>query len=147
VAKKLNTGDVIDMMAARFQMVERMGANQSDTVSFELAWRPAGLSRCTAISIPSAFTCWKVTLRCSSLTMRRSGAWSNPERAFCLLAADIVLATNNRFASFLSEAGRSVSPGTAFAPPSPVDIQRLVRVSEAYGYWNAAPAQSAAITG
>ena len=61
--------------------------------------------------------------------------------------ADIVLATNNRFASFLKEAGRSVTPGTAFAPPSSDDIQRVMRVSRAYGYWNASPAESAAVTG
>ena len=61
--------------------------------------------------------------------------------------ADIVLATNNRFASFLSEAGRPVIPGAVFAPPSPEDIQRLMRVSQAFGYWNASPAESAAITG
>jgi hypothetical protein len=61
--------------------------------------------------------------------------------------ADILLATNNRFASFLSEAGRPVTPGAVFAPPSPEDIERLIRVSQAYGYWNAPPAESAAITG
>jgi exoribonuclease R len=61
--------------------------------------------------------------------------------------ADILLATNNRFASFLSEAGRPVTPGAVFAPPSPEDIQRLMRVSQAYGYWNASPAESATTAG
>jgi hypothetical protein len=61
--------------------------------------------------------------------------------------ADIVLATNNRFSCFLSEAGRSASPSAIFTPPSPEDIQRVIRVSQAYGYWNASPAESAAVTG
>jgi Cupin domain len=61
--------------------------------------------------------------------------------------ADIILATNNRFAGFLAKAGRSATPGAAFAPPSPEDIQRVIRVSYDYGYWNASPAESAAVTG
>jgi hypothetical protein len=61
--------------------------------------------------------------------------------------ADIVLATNNRFASFLGEAGRSATPGAVFTRPTSEDIQPFMRVSQAYGYWNASPAESAAITG
>jgi len=61
--------------------------------------------------------------------------------------ADILLATNNRFATFLGVAGRSATPGAVFTPPTSEDIQRLVRVSQAYGYWNASPAESAVITG
>ena len=59
--------------------------------------------------------------------------------------ADIVLATNNRFARFLSEAGRSVTFDAPFVPPSTDDIERILRVSEAYGYWNASPAESASL--
>jgi hypothetical protein len=62
-------------------------------------------------------------------------------------AADIVLVTNNRFASFLAEAGRRAAPGAVFSAPSPENIQRVRRVSEAYGYWNASPAESVAVTG
>jgi hypothetical protein len=62
-------------------------------------------------------------------------------------AADLVLATNNRFASFLGEAGRLVAANAPFAAPSSDDIQRMLQASQAYGYWNASPAESAAITG
>jgi hypothetical protein len=88
------------------------------------------------------------------------GAGSTPVRAFWSQTASSMrfamqptrLRTsswrrNNRFASFLGEAGRPVIPDAVFAPPSPDDIQRLMRASQAYGYWNASPAESAAITG
>jgi quercetin dioxygenase-like cupin family protein len=61
--------------------------------------------------------------------------------------ADLVLATNNRLARYFREAGRPVMPGAEPVPPTPEDIQRIIRVSEAYGYWIASPAESAAITG
>ena len=61
--------------------------------------------------------------------------------------ADLILATNNRLARFFREAGRIAAPGTARLPPVPDDIQRLVRVSKAYGYWIASPTESAAMTG
>jgi hypothetical protein len=61
--------------------------------------------------------------------------------------ADLVLATNNRLARYFREAGRPVTPGAEPAPPTSEDIQRIIRVSEAYGYWIASPAESAAITG
>ena len=40
---KLNTGDLIDMMGARFEMVARMGSNQSDTVLFRTRMAPGRL--------------------------------------------------------------------------------------------------------
>jgi hypothetical protein len=60
---------------------------------------------------------------------------------------DIVLATNNRFASFLRDAGRPVVPDSPFDPPAPEDIQRVLCASEAYGYWNSTPEENGAITG
>jgi hypothetical protein len=125
-----------------------------------LTWRRASLCRRTATPIRSASISSKVRSRCSSSTTRPSGERSEPAEAFCWAhgvkhavrnpsenAADIVLVTNNRFASFLAEAGRRAAPGAVFSAPSPEDIQRVRRVSEAYGYWNASPAESAAVTG
>ena len=42
--------------------------------------------------------------------------------------------------------GETVS-GLAVLPPTPNDIQRMIRVSDAYGYWIASPGESAAVTG
>lgn len=41
----------------------------------------------------------------------------------------------------------TATPGTELLPPTPDDIQRMVRVSEVYGYWIASPAENAAVTG
>ena len=62
---KLNTGDLIDMMGARFEMVARMGSSQSDTVLFRTRMAPASLSHCIATSILSAFTSSRDRSRCS----------------------------------------------------------------------------------
>jgi hypothetical protein len=58
-----------------------------------------------------------------------------------------ILATNNRLASFFREAGRTPASGASMTPPTPENIKRVVRTSEAYGYWQASPEESAAITG
>jgi quercetin dioxygenase-like cupin family protein len=160
VTKKLNPGDLIDMMGARFQMVARMGSNQSDTVLFRTGLAPGRLVPLHSHIDPECFYVqegqlevflvddapkWRVVKPGKSLLV--ADGIKHAVRSTAKKAAEIVLATNNRFASFLSEAGRSVSPGTAFAPRSPEDVERLLRVSEAYGDWNASPAQSAAVTG
>lgn len=61
--------------------------------------------------------------------------------------ANIVLVTNDRFASFIAEAGRAATLDAPFVPPSASDIERLRAVSEAYGYRIASPDGSAAVTG
>ena len=43
MAKKLNAGDLIDMMGARFEMVARMGSEQRDTVLFRTRMAPGKL--------------------------------------------------------------------------------------------------------
>jgi hypothetical protein len=62
-------------------------------------------------------------------------------------SADLFLATNGRLARYFSEAGRPASPSVDPLPPTPEQIQRMIRVSQAYGYWIASPAESAALTG
>ena len=61
--------------------------------------------------------------------------------------ADLILATNNRLARYFREAGRPATPGMDLSPPTPDDIQRMIRVSNAYGYWIASPTGGAAVTG
>ena len=43
MSENLNTGDLIDMMGARFEMVARMGAGQNDTVLFRTRMAPGKL--------------------------------------------------------------------------------------------------------
>lgn len=63
------------------------------------------------------------------------------------VAADIMVMTNARLAAFFRESGRPATPGSDFRPAGPEDIDRVVRTSEAYGYWMSSPAEHAAITG
>lgn len=160
MTNKLNTGDLIDMMGARFEMVARMGSNQSDTVLFRTRMAPGRLVPLHSHIDPECFYLidgrievylvddaprWRVVDTGQSFLV--ADGMKHAVRNAADKTADIVLATNDRFASFLSEAGRSVTSGSVFAPPTSEDIQRLTRVSQAYGYWNASPAESAAITG
>jgi quercetin dioxygenase-like cupin family protein len=160
MTNKQNTSDLIDMMGARFEMVARMGSSQSDTVLFRTRMAPGKLVPLHSHTDPECFyllegkievflvddaSKWHVVDTGQSLLVAdgmKHAVRNTPDKA-----ADILLATNNRFASFLSEAGRPVTSGAVFAPPSPEDIQRLMRVSQAYGYWNASPAESATTTG
>ncbi len=160
MSNNLNTGDLIDMMGARFEMVARMGAEQNDTVLFRTRMSPGRLVPLHSHIDPECF--YVLDGQIEAFVVDDTPMWRAVEAGKSLLladgvkhavrnasekTADIVLATNNRFSSFLSEAGRSATPGAAFAPPSPEDIQRVIRVSQDYGYWNASPAESAAITG
>ena len=160
MTNKLNTGDLIDMMGARFEMVARMGSNPSDAVLFRTRMGPGRLVPLHSHIDPECF--YLIEGRIEVFLVDDAPKWRMVDTGQSLLVADgvkhavrnaadkiadIVLTTNNRFASFLSEAGRPVIPGAVFAPPSPEDVQRLMRVSQAYGYWNASPAESAAITG
>jgi hypothetical protein len=43
MSENLNTGDLIDMMGARFEMVARMGGDQNDTVFFRTRMAPGKL--------------------------------------------------------------------------------------------------------
>lgn len=154
-----NTGDLIDMMGARFEMVARMGSDERDVVLFRTRMAPGRLVPLHSHIDPECF--YLLEGQIEVFVVDDAPKWQGVRTGQSLLVAegkkhavrnasettaDIVLATNNRFASFLSEAGRSVTPGAVFTPPSPEDIERMIRVSQAYGYWNASPAESAAIT-
>jgi quercetin dioxygenase-like cupin family protein len=160
MSENLNTGDLIDMMGARFEMVGRMGADQNDTVLFRTRMAPGKLVPLHSHIDPECFYVlegqieafvvddtpkWRVVGAGQSLLL--ADGVNHAVRNATEKTADVVLATNNRFAGFLAEAGRSATPGSTFAPPSPEDIQRVIRVSQHYGYWNASPAESAAVTG
>jgi quercetin dioxygenase-like cupin family protein len=160
MSEDLNAGDLIDMMGARFEMVARMGADQGDTVLFRTHMAPGRLVPLHSHIDPECFYVldgqiealivddapqWRVIRAGRSLLL--ADGVKHAVRNTSEKTADIVLTTNNRFASFLAEAGRSAAPGAAFTAPSPEDIQRVLRVSQHYGYWNASPAESAAVTG
>lgn len=159
MSEKLVAGDLIDMMGARFEMVARMGGNESDTVLFRTHMAPGKLVPLHSHVDPECFYLlegeievfvvgdapkWRAVGAGRSILLADGvkHAVRNPTER----TADIVLATNNRFASFLAEAGRRAAPDAAFSAPSPEDIERVRRVSETYGYWNASPAESAAVT-
>jgi quercetin dioxygenase-like cupin family protein len=160
MSENLNTGDLFDMMGARFEVVARMGADQNDTVLFRTRMAPGKLVPLHSHIDPECFYVlegqieafvvddapdWRVVGAGESLLL--ADGVKHAVRNATEKTADIVLATNNRFAGFLAAAGRSATPGAAFAPPSPEDIQRVIRVSQDYGYWNASPAERAAVTG
>jgi quercetin dioxygenase-like cupin family protein len=160
MSKKLSTGDLIDMMGARFEMVARMGPNENDTVLFRTRMEPGKLVPLHSHIDPECF--YLLEGQIDVFVVDGAPKWRMVETGQSYLVAngmkhavrnagektaDIVLATNNRFASFLGEAGRSATPGAVFTPPTSEDIQRLMRVSQAYGYWIASSTESAAITG
>jgi quercetin dioxygenase-like cupin family protein len=156
----LKPGDLIDMLGSRFEMVALMGAEDSDTVLFRTRMAPGKLVPLHSHIDPECF--YLLEGEIEAFVVDEGPTWRGVGAGKSLLVADgvkhairnptestadMVLATNNRLASFFAEAGRSVAPDTAFSPPSPDDIQRVMQVSKAYGYWNASPAESAAVTG
>lgn len=160
MAEEIKVGGIIDMVGARFEMVARMGALPADTVFFRTRMPPGKLVPLHSHIDPECFYvlegCLEVFLvdeapKWHAIQMGQSllvadgikHAVRNPGET----AADLILATNNRFASFLGKAGHLVTADAPFVPPSSDDIQHMLQVSRAYGYWNASPAESATITG
>jgi len=152
--------ELIDMVGARFEVVARMGTGDADTVLFR--------TRMTAGKVVPLHShvdpeCFYVLNGCIEVFVVGDGPrWQAVETGRSLLVADgvkhavrntadqpadLILATNNRLARYFREAGRPAAPGTEPLPPTPDDIQRMIRVSKAYGYWIASPAESAAVTG
>jgi quercetin dioxygenase-like cupin family protein len=157
---QVEIGDIIDMVGSRFQAVARMGGGENDTVLFRTRMAPGRLVPLHSHADPECFYLlegsldvfvvddapgWRVVNTGESLLL--AGGVKHAVRNAASVGADIVLATNNRFARFLLEAGRRVAVDAPFVPPTPEDIGRLLRVSASYGYWNATPAESAAVTG
>jgi quercetin dioxygenase-like cupin family protein len=121
MTNNLSTGDSIDMMGARFEMVARMGSNKSDTVLFRTRMAPGRLVPLHSHIDPECF--YLIDGRIEVFVVDDAPRWRviDTGQSFLIAdgvkhavrnaadkTADIVLATNNRFASFLSEAGRSV---------------------------------------
>jgi quercetin dioxygenase-like cupin family protein len=160
MGEDIKLGDMIDMVGARFEMVARMGIAPGDTVLFRTRMAPGKLVPLHSHIDPECF--YVLDGRLDVFLMNDAPKWNVVQAGRSLLiadgikhavrnsaetAADLVFATNNRFASFLGEAGRLVAANAPFAAPSSDDIQRMLQASQAYGYWNASPAESAAITG
>lgn len=61
--------------------------------------------------------------------------------------ADLILTPHNRLAEYFREAGRVATPGSEPQPPTPEDIQLMIRVAKAFAYWLSSPGESEAITG
>ena len=156
----MNLGDMIDMVGSRFELVARMGPSDADTVLFRTRMAPGKLVPMHNHADPECF--YVLAGRLDVFLLDDAPRWRTVEAGQSLLVAngikhavrnsgdlpaDMVLATNNRFAAFLQQAGRLVSRDAPFAPPAPEDIQRVLRASEAFGYWNASPAESAVLTG
>jgi quercetin dioxygenase-like cupin family protein len=59
--------------------------------------------------------------------------------------AVMILITTSRLGRFLKEVGRPAVPGEPSPPPSPEEIQRFLKTSERYGYWNATPEENAKV--
>jgi quercetin dioxygenase-like cupin family protein len=151
--------ELIDMVGGRLELVARMGPEESDTVLFRTRMAPGKLVPLHSHSDPECF--YVLSGRLDVFLLDDAPKWRSVEAGRSVLVAngvkhavqnaaeeplDLIVATNNRFANFLREAGRSVKPDEPFAPPTKEDIQRMIRIAQDYGYWNASPAESAAIT-
>jgi quercetin dioxygenase-like cupin family protein len=152
--------NLIDMLGARFELVARMGNGENDTVFFRA--RMAAnmnvplhshrdpecfyiLSGKLDVFVADDTAQWRSLAAGESLIV--IDGMKHALRNNADAAVDLILATNNRLASFFRAAGRTPESGVSMTPPTPEDIKRVVRTSEAYGYWQASPEESTAITG
>src|ERR1700761_6553673 len=128
----LGVGDLIDMMGARFELVARIGAHKSDIVLFRTPMAPGKLVPLHSHADPERFYLLEGEIEVFVVDDAAKWRTINAGRSILLAngvkhavrnqtekTADIVLATNNRFASFLAQAGRRVKPDTVFSAPSP----------------------------
>lgn len=152
--------ELTDMRGTLFERVARMGTADADTVLFRTRMAAGKAVPLHSHVDPECFYVLSGGIEVSVLDdMPR---WHAVETGRSLLvadgarhavrnmsdqAADLIVATNNRLARFFREAGRPAAPGTDLLPPTPDDIQRMIRVGEAYGYWVASPGESAGVTG
>lgn len=152
--------EVIDIRGSRFEAIARMGTGDADTALFRVRMAAGAAVPLHSHIDPECF--YVLSGRIEVFVLDDVPGWRTVEAGHSLLVAngvkhavritadqpaDLILATNNRLASYFREAGRPVKPGTEVQPPTADDIQRMIRVSEAYGYWVASPAESAAVTG
>jgi quercetin dioxygenase-like cupin family protein len=152
-------GSCVDMLGSRFELVARMGTAENDAVIFRTSMSAGQnvpihshvdpeciyvLSGQLEAFILNGTRGWHA-IKVGQSVLFANGvkhAVRNAERQ----SADLILATNNRFARFLFEAGRPVASGAAFAPPRGEDIERVGRVAREFGYQLTSPAESVAIT-
>jgi quercetin dioxygenase-like cupin family protein len=52
-----------------------------------------------------------------------------------------LITTTPKLAKFFQEIGRPITPGAPSQPPTLDAIERFLKVSARYGYWNASPAE------
>jgi quercetin dioxygenase-like cupin family protein len=56
-----------------------------------------------------------------------------------------LIITTPKLAQFFRDAGRALIAGSPLPPPTPAAIEHFLEVSARYGYWNATPAENAAV--
>ena len=156
----VNAPDLIDMVGARFEAIARMGEDVSDTALFRTRMAAGKLVPLHSHIDPECF--YVLSGSIEVFVVDGASRWQMIEAGRSILIAnglkhavrnmtdqpaDLIVATNNRLARYFREAGRPATPGTELSPPTPDDIQRMMQVSKAYGYWLASPAESTAVTG
>jgi len=71
---------------------------------------------------------------------------SNAKHAFKNRSEDPVvqlITINSKLGRFFQEIGRPITPGARLNPPSPEEVQRIVKTCERYGYYVATPEENA----
>jgi quercetin dioxygenase-like cupin family protein len=149
--------ELIDMVGARFEMVARMGTEDRDTVLFRTRMAAGKLVPLHSHIDPECF--YVLSGQIEVFVVDQTPGWHVVEAGRSILLADgvkhvvrnssgqpadLIVATNNRLARYFREAGRPAAAGSELTPPTPDDIQRLIRVSKVFGYWIATPDESAA---
>ena len=56
-----------------------------------------------------------------------------------------LITTTPKIGRFFQEVGKPLSENEAQTPPTPDELRHFADVSERYGYWNASPAENAAV--
>ncbi|GAB3676990.1 cupin domain-containing protein [Salinisphaera aquimarina] len=154
------TTELIDMAGARFELIVRMGQADADTALFRTAMAAGGSVPLHSHADPECL--YVLHGQIEAFVFDATPGWRTIETGRNVLltdgvrhalrntanqSADLILVTNNRLGRFFREAGQLVQPGDECRPPSPADLEKIQRVSQAYGYWQASPDESVAITG
>ena len=155
-----STPELIDMVGARFETIARMGTNDAETVLFRTRMAAGKIVPLHSHIDPECFYVlsggievfvvdnaprWRLIETGRSLLVANGQKHAVRSRAD--QSADLIIVTNNRLARYFREAGRPATPGTVLLPPTPDDIQHMLRISNIYGYWIASPTESATVTG
>ena len=56
-----------------------------------------------------------------------------------------LITTTPKIGRFFQEVGKPLSESAVKAPPTPDELRHFAEVSQRYGYWNASPAENAAV--